>query len=60
MFHQDFEDLLYLKGYDILDGRLNTIFFPNPLWASGVPLAVISKWLEQEGPGCTRSQDNLI
>ena len=60
MFHQDFEDLLYLKDYAILDRSLSAIFLPNPLWASGLLLAAISKRIELEGRGCTRSQDNSI
>ena len=60
MFHQDFEDLLYLKGSDILDKSPSAIFLPNPVWASGLLLAAISKRIELEGPGCTRSQDNSM
>ena len=60
MFQQNFEDLLHLKDYAILDKSLSAIFLPNPLWVRGLLLAAISKKIDLEGCGCTRSQDNLI
>ena len=43
MFHQDFEDVLYLKDYAILDGRLCAIFLPNPLGVRSLLLATVSR-----------------
>ena len=61
MCHQDFEDLLYLKDYAIVDRSLSAIFLPNPLWVRDLLLAVLlSKRIELEGCNCTKSQDNSI
>ena len=58
MFHQDLEDLLYLKDYTILERSLSAISLPNPRWTSGLLMVAISKRLELQGRGCTRLQDN--
>ena len=59
MFHQYFEDLLYLQDLAILSRIPSAIFLLNPLWTSGLLMVAISKRLELQGRGCTRLQDNL-
>ena len=40
-----------------IHAQFTAIFLTNLLWKSSLLLAAISKRIEQEGRGCTRSQD---
>ena len=57
MFHQDFEHLKYFQDPAIL-GRIPSAIFFAKSTLDGLLIVAISKWLELQGRGCPRSQDN--